>query len=110
MYINTDNFIGKHSQTKKYNKMEKTINGSQIINIQDTNGETVLHSVAYNNNVHVLKKLLHLGANIGITNKDGKTPLHVACDRDSVEIIDELLDKIISATQCDKPTKPVENV
>jgi len=63
------------------------------INIQDTYGNTPLHTAIQNDFFPIIDLLLKKGANTNIQNNNGDTPLYKAASYGNVQVISLLLDK-----------------
>ncbi|XP_060851958.1 ankyrin repeat and death domain-containing protein 1A-like [Rhopalosiphum padi] len=57
----------------------------------DTDHQTALHHAAIAGHTHVVRRLVHAGANTSTTNKQGRTPLHSACEKGHVDVVEFLL-------------------
>lgn len=62
------------------------------INLQDENGNTLLHRKAKSGNLLEVKALLRADAAISIKNKDGNTPLHEAVNQNQEAVTAILID------------------
>jgi ankyrin repeat protein len=69
-----------------------------IVDVRETNGNTLLNLVTAFGNLIVLRELLSVGADPNIANDRGWTPLHQAVVKNSVPMIDALVDAGASAT------------
>ncbi len=49
----------------------------EFINLQNENGETVLHQACLKGFLSLIKKYIEYGANMTIRNKNGKMPLQI---------------------------------
>ena len=65
---------------------------SDDINVQDSDGNTVLINAIINNNTSLIISLLEDGADQNIHNNIGLTPLHIACKENNEYIVNILLD------------------
>ncbi|KAH8812997.1 ankyrin repeat-containing domain protein [Xylogone sp. PMI_703] len=80
--------------------IELMIGHGTDINVQDSEGNTVLHVACKGHNIKSksIRKLLHLGCHPNIRNKDGYTPLHIFQPRlTKIEVVREILDAFIDA-------------
>ncbi|KAI3368039.1 hypothetical protein L3Q82_026865 [Scortum barcoo] len=59
--------------------MAALIEGGCAVDLQDRNGNTVLHEVSWHGFSHCVKLLIKAGADVHIRNKAGNTALHLAC-------------------------------
>ena len=73
--------------------INKNIN---VINTQDCNGNTPLHTAIENKDKNMIHFLLNIGVDSDIKNNDGKTPMHLSFDNfdNSDDIYELLLNKI----------------
>lgn len=62
-----------------------------LVNKQDTNGDTALHIACKENDLLRCEDLLQKNASPNIQNKKGKTPLYIACCKHNKEIVSLLL-------------------
>jgi hypothetical protein len=77
-------------------------NMSQIVNMQNSSGRSLLHWSVCLNFMDVTRALLAVGADVNIQDKDGHTPLYEAVDRCSSEklsqeILKKWIDLLVSA-------------
>lgn len=64
------------------------------INIQDTNGMTLLHHAINSNHVEIVKYLLKNGADVTKVDNNGETTLHIAASKNQLKIANILLENI----------------
>ena len=58
---------------------------------RDSNGATLLHHAATNNQMAVMQYLIDSGINLNAVDKDGNTSLHIACDKGHIDAAQLLL-------------------
>lgn len=63
------------------------------IDAKDSEGDTLLHKVAFDGDVKFAEKLVQIGANVDEVNYQGRTPLHVAALQDQPPMVDWLIKK-----------------
>ena len=71
--------------------------GNSIYLKQDEDGNSALHVICINNNIHLARLVAETKCNPNILNKNGDTPLHIVCRNGNVDIAAILL----SMEQCD---------
>jgi ankyrin repeat protein len=82
---------------RNYWKVQDLIKEGADVNAQKSDGNTLLHFAARNNNRDLTKLLLYLNARTDIKNNKGKTPLDLASERRSSETKDILLNPAFDA-------------
>jgi ankyrin repeat protein len=57
------------------------------VHAADGDGDTPLHTAAYNGHVEAMQALVELGADVHAADADGRTPLHAAAAGGHVEVV-----------------------
>ena len=79
----------KKDLTKYYKKKKKEM-VSKLINIQDNNGDNLLHICSYHGNYKIINKLIYYGADKTIHNKENQIPVDIAKDNRVREVLTNL--------------------
>ena len=69
----------KNDLTKYYNKMKRDML-KKLINIEDNNGDTLLHICSFHGNYKIINRLIYYGGNKNLENKENKKPVVIAKD------------------------------
>ena len=88
--ICTKNTFDYEKYKKEIKNILKIEDNKNIINIQEENGNSLLHYSCKEGNLNITQKILKYNCNINLQNKKGQTPLHIAT-REGYEIICKLL-------------------
>ena len=62
----------------------------KLINIQDNNGDNLLHICSYHGNYKIINRLLYYGANKKTKNKENKIPVDIAKDNKVRKVLTNL--------------------
>lgn len=62
----------------------------KLINIQDTNGDNLLHICSYHGNYKIINKLIYYGAKKQIQNKENQIPVDIAKDNKVRKVLTNL--------------------
>ena len=79
----------KKDLTNYYKKKKKKM-VQKLINIQDTNGDNLLHICSYHGNYKIINKLIYYGAKKQIQNKENQIPVDIAKDNKVRKVLTNL--------------------
>ena len=79
----------KKDLTNYYKKRKKEM-VKKLINIQDNNGDNLLHICSYHGNYKIINKLIYYGADKTKMNKEGKIPVDIAKDNKVRKVLTNL--------------------
>ena len=81
--------IIKKNLSRYYRKRKKEM-VEKLINIQDNNGDNLLHICSYHGNYKIINRLLYYGANKKTKNKENKIPVDIAKDNKVRKVLTNL--------------------
>ena len=79
----------KKDLTKYYKKRKKEM-VKKLINIQDNNGDNLLHICSYHGNYKIINRLIYYGADKTTINKENKIPVDIAKDNKVRKVLTNL--------------------
>lgn len=84
--------IAKSAIDGNFEDYHKFLEELQDVNLQDEDGNVILHYLAAFGNVELVKELIEKGADVKKINSQGFTPLHMAAGNNQLELVKLLLD------------------
>jgi len=84
--------IFEAAQNNNVAAIQKYIDADGEINIENGDGETLLHWAAFSDSTNVAELLIKHKATIDAPNKDGNTPLHIAASSNAQKVAQLLVD------------------